>query len=241
MKYLYIIKTGSTYPSIREKLGDFEQWTLSALDPGELPVRVLDVEKNPELPAAEECRGLVITGSHAMVTDSLPWSRKLEKWIPDLVDKSIPILAVCYGHQLLARAMGGKVDYHPGGIESGTKELFLHGPTSKDFLLADAPAGFKAHTDHSQTVVGLPKGAVSLAHSAHESHHVFRIGNRAWGVQFHPEFTAEIMELYILEQENRLRLAGLDPEKLLDEVRETPGAMQIARRFAGFVRQISIP
>ena len=239
MKYLHIIKTGSTYSSIREKVGDFEDWTFSALDPGDLPVQVLDVEKNPELPAAEKCLGLVITGSHAMVTDSLPWSRKLEQWIPGMVERGVPILAICYGHQLLARAMGGRVDYHPRGIESGTKDLLLHGDAATDILLADSPSAFKAHTDHSQSVISLPKGSVTLAHSRHESHHVFRIGDCAWGLQFHPEFTAEIMKLYILEQAEKLREAGLDPDKLLDEVSETPEAMRIAGRFTGVVRQIS--
>ncbi len=239
MGFLYILKTGTTFSSIRKKHGDFDTWTISALLPDGLPLKVLDVEHGEELPPFEQCLGAVITGSHAMVTDNLSWSLEVEQWLPSLVEREIPLLAICYGHQLLARAMGGEVGYHPRGIETGTVEITLDQECSEDPLLASLPRQFKAHTDHSQSITRLPKGAVCLAHSRHEPNHIIRIGPCAWGLQFHPEFSAAIMELYIRQQENKLSKSGLNIAGLLEGVCHTPAALGIARRFSGIVRQIS--
>lgn len=185
----------------------------------------------PELPPADSCLGVAITGSHDMVTDNLPWSIAVEKWLPSLVREEVPLLGICFGHQLLARAMGGKVGYHPGGIESGTVEISLSSSCADDPLFSGLPVQFPAHADHSQTVLSLPPGAVCLASSPHDPHHAFRIGRNAWGLQFHPEFTAKIMSEYILEQADKLRGAGISVPALLAGIRDTPVPRMLMKKF----------
>lgn len=237
MKRLYIIKLGTTFPDTLQRLGDFDRWTTIALGPLETPVEVVDATRVVELPAPHACAGVVITGSHAMVTDNLPWSVHVERWIPALLEAAVPIFGVCYGHQLLARAAGGEAGYHPRGQEIGTVEVERLPAAAQDPLFRDLPERFAAHTTHSQTVLRLPSEAVHLARNAFEPHHAFRVGPSAWGVQFHPEYTVEIMRAYIEEQTAGITAAGQDVPALLNGVRDTTLAAQTIRNFGRLVDQ----
>ena len=235
MKRLYILKVGTTYPAIAESFGDFDRWTMEALGDVHVDTRVLDIEHGARLPLAAECAGIVITGSHAFVTDGIPWSLDLEKWIPSLLDAGTPIFGICYGHQLLARAAGGSVDFHPQGSEFGTVAVHLLPGCAHDALFRTLPRTFPVHATHSQSVLRLPPEAVRLAFNAREPHHAFRIGECAWGVQFHPEYNAEIMRSYIQGDAAGLESAGLHVPGLLHAVEETPAAARTLRDFGRFV------
>lgn len=231
MKPLMIIKIGSTFPQIAAKFGDFDDWTRRGLGlkPGD--TRVVDAEAGDPLPPPDHCAGVVVLGSHAMVTDGLPWSLRLERWIPTVVAHGVPVLGICYGHQLLASALGGRVDYHAGGIEIGTVTVHRKPAGDGDALFRGLPERFLAHAAHSQTVIALPDGAVHLAGNAFEPHHGFRIGERAWGVQFHPEYDAAIMAAYVTAMADPMKSAGRDADAIRPAVRETPHAARILRRF----------
>jgi len=234
---LFILKVGTSFPATVQSLGDFDAWTRVALGEMTTPVVVLDVPQGAELPPVNACAGVVITGSHAMVTEHLPWSMAIESWLPELVEAGVPVLGVCYGHQLLAQATGGEVGYHPQGKEVGTKYVELTPAGAADPLFDGLPTVFPAHTTHAQTVLRLPPGAVCLAANDHEPHHAFRLGHCAWGVQFHPEYTAAIMTAYIEHQASALQQQGEDAEQLLREVRDTPEAAAVISRFAALVER----
>ena len=85
MQRLYIIKAGTTFPATAKQFGDFNAWTATALGAVDIETCNIDVERLTDLPPAEECAGVIITGSHAMVTDDLTWSVRLEKWILSLL------------------------------------------------------------------------------------------------------------------------------------------------------------
>ncbi len=236
MKRLFILKAGTTFPSTERNFGDFDLWTASAFREEDIKVCIQDVEHGADPPNPEDCSGVVITGSHSMVTDDLPWSVRLEQWLPLLLDAGIPLLGICYGHQLLARAAGGKVGFHPQGKEIGTVKIHLSPECAGDAIFGSFPRSFAAHVTHSQTVLGLPPGAVLLAFNDFEPNHAFRLGECAWGVQFHPEYTADIMRSYISEQAEELGAAGLSASELLGSVSETPFAAETLKRFARFVK-----
>lgn len=237
MKKLYIIKVGTTFSTIAKHFGDFDQWAAAALGAVTLETSIPDVEHGAPLPQAEECAGVVITGSHAMVTDKLPWSVKLEKWIPSLLQASVPLFGICYGHQLLAQATGGQVDFHPQGKEIGTVAIEMLSESADDPLFHSLPQSFFVHATHAQSVLSLPPGATRLASNNYEPNHAFRLGDCAWGVQFHPEYNGNIMRAYIVEQDQELKSAGRDSAELCRAVSETPVAAETLKNFARLVEE----
>ncbi len=183
------------------------------------------------MPPVASLGGIIITGSHDMLTEKHPWSEKAASWIKEAVEAMIPVLGVCYGHQLLAYAMGGVVGDNPRGKEFGTVSIRLTGQGQRDPLFEGLPGTFAAQACHSQSVLQLPAGATLLASSDMDPHHAFAIGKRAWGIQFHPEFNAQVLRLYIQRFADALTAQGRDVDRLLAGVRETPHSQALLRRF----------
>lgn len=232
MKRLLILKTGSTLVSLRESVGDFEDWIIRVMGVRAADVVCTAVCVGEPLPNLDEVGGIVITGSPAMVTDGARWNHVAMAYLSQAIEQELPVLGICYGHQLLALALGGEVGNHPAGREIGTVTVSRMATQENDLLMQDAPPCFLAHTTHSQSVLTLPKGATVLARSEHDAHQCFRIGHNVWGVQFHPEFDAQIMRQYICERGQDIRGEGLDYEQILTSVEETPEAARVLERFA---------
>lgn len=228
---IIIVKTGDTIDDLIEEHGDFEDWIAKGLAVDPEDIRVVNAVKGDPLPGPEEIKGVVIAGSHDMVTDEKAWSLEIESWVPGIIRERIPLLGICYGHQLLAKAMGGAVDFHPKGSEAGTTDLYLTEAAHDDPLFKDMPGKFKIHTSHSQSVVRLPEGAVLLGKNDFEPHHAFRFGASAWGFQFHPEYNTTIVARYVEEMAESIRETGRDENKILDEVTDTPEALAVLNRF----------
>ena len=235
MKKIIILKTGDTFPAMAKSLGDFEDWIFKGLGVEKDNIRVVDIPKGEALPLVETCKAVVITGSHAAVTEDLSWSVAIEKWIPNLIQSNIPILGICYGHQLLAKAMGGIVDFHVKGIEIGTAAIEIVEDGTQDLLFKGLPKTFKANVCHSQTVTRLPDQAVRIAKNSFEPNHAFRIGQSAWGVQFHPEFDDRIMAAYAENMGATIKESGLILSEILDKIESTPIPFKILERFGKLV------
>ena len=235
MRNVYIIKAGTTFPEIAEKYGDFDLWTIKSMGITPDEAVIIDAQNNEPLPGPEKCSGVVITGSHAMVTDHHPWSDRLLEWIPEIIKENIPYLGICYGHQLLAEAMGGKVGFHPRGKEIGTVDIELSSESENDPLFKEIPKHFPVHVTHSQCVLKLPRKAVKLASNSFEPFHAFRTGKCAWGVQFHPEYNTHIMKGYIIQQADELTKSGRDIDEIMMTVKETPEASKIMKIFSDLI------
>ena len=107
------------------------------------------------------------------------------------------MFGVCYGHQLLAHALGGKVGYNPTGSELGTQTVELLPPAAGDQLLDGLPASFPAQMLHAQTVLQPPPGAAVLARSDQDPHQMFRVGPNVFSTQFHPEFGPDFVRAHL--------------------------------------------
>lgn len=262
---ILIVKLGDTLPELRARLGDFEHWMAQGLQAEGAPVHIEVADPrptslspalhpssgSPHHPAAatalpdpatvvQRRMGVVVTGSHAMVSDREPWSETTATWLAELVALGVPVLGICYGHQLLAHALGGEVGYHPQGLEAGTVWVTPTEAATTDPLLGHltlTSGAFAAPSAHRQTVKQLPPEATVLASNAFEPHHAFRVGECAWGVQFHPEFGPEATRGYVHHLADTLHGQGVDAQALANSVQPTPEAAQVLARFAQWVAQ----
>lgn len=227
-----IIEAGRTFGALAERRGDFADWIGAglAIDPGRL--KVVPAFAGEDLPSPDAVTALVVTGSHAMVTERQKWSATLAQWLARVVELGVPVLGICFGHQLLAQALGGTVGDHPGGGEFGTVTVRLADAACSDPLFDDLPDAFSAQLFHRQSVLHLPPGAQILASSPREPHQAVRFAAQAWGVQFHPEFDEEVMAAYLDYAAEQLDPGGIDPALLRRSLHPTSVAHSLLRRFS---------
>jgi len=230
-KKLLIIKAGHKIPAVNAP-GDYEHWIMTR---GALPpeaVTVVDVTAaDATLPPPDSLCGAIITGSAAMVTDELAWIKQTSNWIRAALTHPVPILGICFGHQLLAQALDGQVDYNPRGAEVGTFRFINHGHASTDPLFGALPPSFYAHASHQQAVITPPAGSIRLASSELDDCSAFVYQGRAWGVQFHPEFNADITRHYIERYRTLLQQQGRDVDQALAACQDSPTQHQTLRSF----------
>jgi len=228
---LLIVQTGATLPALLPRHGDFPEWFRRGLGVRPERVETVRVDAHQRLPAPRGWVAAVITGSGAMVSERLDWSERTADWLRDAAAFGLPMLGVCYGHQLLAHAFGGQVDYNPRGREIGTIEIECLPAAQHDALLRDAPPRFRAQATHLQSVLRAPPGAVVLARSALDDSHAIRFAPRVWGVQFHPEFNVAHIRGYLRARHDAIRAEGLDAHGLRRAVGAAPEARRLLRRF----------
>jgi GMP synthase (glutamine-hydrolysing) len=232
MKPILIIRTGRAPEAIRARHGDFPHWFRLAARLSPKQLRIVDVAAGEPLLPPRDIAGAIITGSAAMVTERLAWSEYTAGWIRDAMDAQLPLFGVCYGHQLMAHALGGRIDYLSGGREIGTQSIVLSPELTRDPMTAALPSSFRAHTTHEQSVLEAPPGAIVLARSARDPHQFLRYGAKAVSTQFHPEFNADVMRAYIRRKRAEMQREGADPKQVFDAVGATPIARRLMQFFA---------
>lgn len=221
------------YPpaALRSIINDQPHWFRQTLGDG-IKTTVVCPFLGESLPPPDQVKAVAITGSWSMVTDHEPWSEQTAEWIRQLMANDVPLLGVCYGHQLMAQALGGEVNYHPAGAEVGQKTLQLHEAALDEPLLNGFPTQFDAFLTHEQSVLTPPPNARVLASSGHDQHQIIRYTPRALSVQFHPEFSPLIMREII---KYRSQAKGIAPDRippLLENITDTPWSRLILQRFA---------
>jgi GMP synthase (glutamine-hydrolysing) len=233
---LLVIKTGSALPVLVERRRDFDTWITTGSGLTAADVQVVSVFQDEPLPDVRGVRGVVVSGSAAMVTDRAEWSERTAAWLREAVQLQVPTLGICYGHQLLAHALGGEVGYNPRGRNIGTIDVELRGDARSDRLFGVFPGSLNVAVSHKQCVMKLPPGSTWLASTTVDPHHAFRVGSCAWGVQFHPEFDAGITRSYIEAKRADLTEEGVDVDAILDRAIESADGTILLRRFTDVVR-----
>jgi GMP synthase (glutamine-hydrolysing) len=141
-----------------------------------------------DLPAGFDFDGAVVTGSRASVYWDEPWIDDLNDWVAAGIDRGLPVLGVCYGHQVLGHVLGGTVE-SMGEYELGYRTVRHDGANR---LLDGVDEEFTVFTSHSDAVSSPPPGADVFARNEYGIHG-FRKG-RAFAVQFHPEYDMDTAE-----------------------------------------------
>ncbi|MFC6904602.1 type 1 glutamine amidotransferase [Halalkalicoccus tibetensis] len=188
-----------------------------------------------ELPDDFRYDGFVVTGSRASVYWDREWIGRLKTWVGDAVQAGVPALGVCYGHQLLADVMGGRVkamgEYELGyrTVEQDEENRLLEG-------LGGRMTVFTSHSDH---VVEEPPGATVFARNEYGIHGFRK--DRTFAVQFHPEYDMATAESIARGKEGELPaerieevLAGIHAENY----EAASGVKQVFDNFLAFVEEV---
>ena len=149
-----------------------------------------------ELPEDFESETLyLIPGSNNAAYDELPWILDLQEWIRKAASQKVPLVGICFGHQLIAQALGGRVERFTGGWGVGIRESQILDEELRTYF----PDG-RLHLicNHHDQVMQLPEGATPLATSDFCRYDGFRIGHHILTFQGHPEFTVDYERHLIL-------------------------------------------
>lgn len=214
------------------RLGDWLTADGAALD-------VVHAYRGDPLPERLDHQALVVLGGAYLPDedDRAPWLAAARTLTRQALREGTPYLGICLGGQLLAQVAGGRVRGEHGTPEFGSTPLSLRAEAADDPLFHGLPSRVTAIERHVDAITALPPGARWLAESDDCPYQAFRVGATAWGVQFHPEVTAERVRQWDPEL---LRARGFDPEEVhrraaADEATAEPVWREVSRRFAATV------
>jgi len=219
-------------------LKSFEHMVISRI---KIADQVVEGKKLKLLPLPETPRdyaAIIITGSPYTVRGEIfekrgKWIRETKEFLRQAIKDEIPVLGICFGAQILARALGGNLE-RIKPQEVGCIKIFRRSASRDDPLFGNLPSEFYAQVNHTDFVTRLPSNAVLLA-EGQRGVQAFRIGSCAWGVLFHPEREVDITRVYLEENRGKLKKKGLNPDQLIAQLRPTPTAQRILSNFFNFV------
>jgi GMP synthase (glutamine-hydrolysing) len=225
-----VLQAGSVGGAVADRFGDFDAWFRRRLSP-RVETEVARPFRGDPLPSPSGFDGFLVTGALESATTPAPWMEAAGRWLLEAA-RAGPVLGVCFGHQLIARALGGRVERTPAGFEAGTREVRLTDAGRRDPLLAGLPDPLPVQQTHEDHVPEPPPGAVLLAGNAHAPVQAYAVGESIRCVQFHPEIDAPLARF--LAERGRARLDREVPggaAGVLAGIRETPAAASILDRW----------
>ncbi|WP_299028989.1 type 1 glutamine amidotransferase [uncultured Sulfitobacter sp.] len=218
-----ILQTGHAPEGMVELQGDYDNMFEKMLDGHDFTFQTFSVVDGEFPSTPQDADGWLITGSKHGAYEDHAWIPPLEDLIRDIHAADKPMIGVCFGHQIIAQAMGGKVVKFDGGWSVGRTEYTIDG---KQVAL---------NAWHQDQVVELPHGADVLGHSDFCANAVLAYGDSIWTIQPHPEFPAASVDVLI-----RTRGKGVVPDDLLatatDRLEQPTHNADMARHMAQFFK-----
>jgi len=218
-----ILQTGQSPQELRATLGDYPDFFRHLLAGRGLSFQTWHVEAM-EFPASvHDADGWLITGSRHGVYEDHPFIAPLEQFIRDAFDASVPMVGICFGHQIIAQALGGKVEKFAGGWAVGAQEYDFGGQT------------LTLNAWHQDQVTRAPDSAELLGTNPFCANAALIYPGRALTIQAHPEFSDEFVQGLI-----DTRARGVVPDPIQDQAEARMGGKrdnaQIADRIEAFFR-----
>ena len=235
---LLVLRTGDAIPDVAAHRGEFFRWIQEGIgDAWDGAWEEHDARVAEPLPISGARLGIVVTGSSHSVTERAPWMLRAEAWLREAVGSGVPVFGICFGHQLLAYAFGGRVHAHPRGWEVGTCEVRVRSEGESDPLFSSLPTRIRANMSHRDEVVDLPPTIRCLAENDHSSAQAIAVGDGTRGVQFHPEISGETLRHILAFRRQRLIeecghcARAIDVDALIGASSDTPEAEEVLRNF----------
>ncbi len=196
-----ILLAGHSPDEVQAKHGDFDAMFARLLGGHDFDFVPYDVENMQFPDGVHAADGWLISGSKHGAYEGHPFIAPLEQFVRDAYAANVPIVGICFGHQIVAQALGGRVEKFAGGWAIGRTEYTLDGGST-----------IPLNAWHQDQVTRLPDGAVSLARNAFCENAIVAYGERAFTVQPHPEFDNLLLRDYIGVR----RGTGSYPQDLMD-------------------------
>jgi GMP synthase-like glutamine amidotransferase len=216
-----ILQTGRAPDALRPDHGDYPDLFMRLLAGRGLTFRTYEVLDGVLPASATECDGWLITGSRFGVYEDHPWIPPLEAFIRKVQAAGVPMVGICFGHQIIAQALGGKVEKYAGGWSVGRTEYDWGGEK------------VALNAWHQDQVTRRPEGAQVCARNEFCENAALVYGDSIFTVQAHPEFHRDFAA-DIIEKRGR----GLVPDPLLDaavdRLDQPVDDMRMAAKIADF-------
>lgn len=229
---------------VRHEEPDHLGTAADVLDARGIPIRYVDAWRGSSLPDPDDAGGIVVLGGVMNVdqVEEFPFLLQERRWLRRAVEAGVPVLGICLGGQLLARALGAPVTSAPAP-EIGFFPVRRTPEAADDPLFSvvnDGDRLFQWHEDAFRA----PGGAELLLTGDDGSHEAFRAGGTAWGVQFHPEVTPELLDAWLDTTPSDVlsRRWGRTPDDLRSEATaylpdQQDRAREVFGRFAALVAE----
>jgi GMP synthase-like glutamine amidotransferase len=236
MKRIGIFETGRPSLDLINKFGDSPQlFRTYFAEQKNLLFTTYSVCRGDAIPRPQDCDAFLLTGSEHSVYDKLVWIPPVMEFIRNAVGESIPVLGICFGHQLMAQAFGGEVRKSPKGRGIGIHQHMLTDIGQRVFSGLDAIGLMAAHQD--QVIIPPPEGKL-LASSPFCDYAGFSYGKSGLSLQGHPEIIPDFEKQIITDWQ---KSDPVDPQivttalRSLDEVRLDAAAIRnvLARFLSG--------
>ena len=222
--HIGILVTGHVADELIEQFGDYPvmfQQLLAGHDFTFSAYNVVDMEFPPDIHAAD---GWLLTGSKHGAYEDLPFIEPLKTFIRDAYAGPVPMVGICFGHQIIAQALGGRVAKYDGGWSVGATEYQMNGQS------------VRMNAWHQDQVIERPDDAQVIASSDFCENAALIYGDRAFSVQAHPEIRDDYLEGLL-----RVRAPGVVPDPLRAEAERLVGTplddQRVADQIAAFFKQ----
>jgi GMP synthase (glutamine-hydrolysing) len=236
---ILLLKAGEVVPDLRRIHGDYDRWFAVALG-ARADLEVVPVYQMQPRDPPTRYDGIIMTGSPLSVTEPTEWMRRSAEYLMSAADQKVPVLGVCFGHQLLGYALGVPVIRNPRGREIGSVSIQLTDAGQRDPLFTGIPFEFVSQATHEDIVERLPPNATLLATNANTAVQAMAVGPKVRAVQFHPEIDPSTMTQLIstrqdrLEQEAEPAVRGTRVRSLLAGIRPSPFSVRVLINFLDY-------
>ncbi len=196
---IVILSCGPGLKEVVEEYGHSSEWIPNTINNSSINFIVNKVYEN-DFSSIDIADAFIITGSKYSVYDELDWIQQLKQVTKKIIKSNKAVLGICFGHQIIASALGGIVQKNKLGWELGSYNITLTDAGKKSLLFTSFNDNDIVYESHQDVVVKLPHKCVELAFTE-KANQSFVYKNNVFGVQFHPEFsydvTRKLMDLRI--------------------------------------------